>query len=264
MLHAPSRTGVALPPWLVFAVTVAIVLHLTAVVLPVLSAPSGPWASPGQGGRAMEESPRFALAAQGLSTLHTRYLRMGQNYHHVLNRPGDIPGVELEVRLRNSDGELIRTLKIPNPDANPWVRHRQELLVRSLAPDLPVDPPGQEMIAPAGKSVPTQSIWVLPEERLSDEKSGQPAPDEEDRTIQLRLRDVPQHLVPRTRSVMRPSEWTVLLARSYARHLCREYGAASAEVLRHTREPISPAILAETDPGATFDELVASFGKVSP
>jgi hypothetical protein len=99
---------------------------------------------------------------------------------------------------------------------------------------------------------------------LSDEKSEQPAPVQEDQAIQLRLQEIPQHLVPRTRSVMRPSEWTVLLARSYARHLCREYGAATAEILRHTREPISPAILFESESGATFDELVASFGKVSP
>jgi hypothetical protein len=262
MLHAPSKTGGALPPWLVFAGTVGIVLHLIAVVLPILNAPSGPWATPG--GRSVEESPRFAQAGSNLSIWHTRYLRLGQNYHQILNRPGDIPGVELEVRLRNNEGELIRTLKIPDPEANPWVRHRQELLVRSLAPDLPVDPPGQEMIAAPGRTVPTQAIWVLPEERFPDEKAGQQSSTQVDRAIQLRLREVPQHLVPRNRSVMRPSEWSMLQARSYARHLCREYGAATAEILRHTSEPISPTILFESEPGATFDELVASYGEVSP
>jgi hypothetical protein len=172
--------------------------------------------------------------------------------------------VQLEVLLRNSEGELIRTLKIPDPEANPWVRHRQELLVRSLAPDLPVDPPGQEMIAAPGKSVPTQTIWVLPEERFPGDNVAQPAPGQTNQATQLRLRELPQHLVPRDRSVMRPSKWSVVLTRSYARHLCREYGAASAEILRHTREPISPLILFEIEPGATFDELVASYGKVSP
>jgi hypothetical protein len=133
-----------------------------------------------------------------------------------------------------------------------------------MAPDQVVDAPGQEIIAAPGKNVPTQTIWVLPEERFPGDPAAQPTPDQKDPAIQLRLREVPQHLVPRDRSVMRPSKWSVVLANAFARHLCREYGAASAEILRHTREPISPQILTEIEPDATFDELVASYGKVSP
>jgi hypothetical protein len=81
----------------------------------------------------------------------------------------------------------------------------------------------------------------------------------------LRLKSVPQHLAPRDRSVFRPSEWSLLLARSYARHLCRAHGAASAEIVRHTREAIPPAVLFFDDaPPEAFEELVSTFGEVSP
>jgi hypothetical protein len=262
MQQAPSKAGDKLPPWLVCVGTVAIVLHLIAVVLPILIAQSGPW--PTTTGRSMEDPPRFAQAARGLSSWHTRYLRFGQNFHHLLDRPADLPGVELEILLRNDKDELIQTLHLPDPNANPWVRHRQELLVRSLAPDLPVDPPGQELIAAPGKNLPDQTIWTLPEERFGEGKTEQKVAGQSEKPIQLILREVPPHLVPRTRSVMRPSELSLALVHSYARYLCREYGAASADVLRHTREPIAPAILFEVEPGATIEELVASYGKVSP
>jgi hypothetical protein len=63
--------------------------------------------------------------------------------------------------------------------------------------------------------------------------------------------------------VFRPSEWSLVLARSYARHLCRTHGAASAEIIRHTRDPIYPVVLFEREPAAdAFQDLVASFGEM--
>jgi hypothetical protein len=79
----------------------------------------------------------------------------------------------------------------------------------------------------------------------------------------LRLRAVPEHLVPRDRPVFRPSSWSLLLARSYVRHLCRVNGASTAELVRHSREPILPALIFMPEPpAATFDELVSSFGEL--
>jgi hypothetical protein len=64
---------------------------------------------------------------------------------------------------------------------------------------------------------------------------------------------------------MRPTDWALVLQRSYARYLCRKYGAVSAELLRHTREPVSPAILfGNAMPPNALEDLVASFGEVTP
>jgi hypothetical protein len=146
--------------------------------------------------------------------------------------------------------------------ANPWVRHRQELLASALAPDVPVEPPAGEMLAAPGGNVPTVAIWSPPGDgaptKIQEEAAG-------DGKMQLRLRTVPQHLIPRARPVFRPTDWAVLLARSYGRYLCRTHGAPTAEVVRITREPLHPSVLFNSQQAApAFDELLASFGEVSP
>ena len=64
---------------------------------------------------------------------------------------------------------------------------------------------------------------------------------------------------------MRPTDWSVLLARSYARHLCRKHNAASAEFIRHTREPLHPGMLFMTNlPPDAFKALPANYGETTP
>src|SRR5205807_5288670 len=112
--------------------------------------------------------------------------------------------------------------------------------------DRPLPPPQSEVIAPPGEQTPTATIWEGVENR------------------RLVLKTIPEHLVPRDRPVMRPSEWTLLLARSYARYLCRTHGAASAEVIRHSREPMSPVVLfLDNVQAGAFDELISDFGDLS-
>jgi hypothetical protein len=85
-----------------------------------------------------------------------------------------------------------------------------------------------------------------------------------DLSAQLWLATFPQHLVPRNKEIMRPSEWAILLAHSYSRRLCRETGAASAEIVRISREPVTPSVLyGNVPPPEAFYELTASFGEVS-
>jgi hypothetical protein len=80
----------------------------------------------------------------------------------------------------------------------------------------------------------------------------------------LVLRPVPAHLVPRDRAVYRPSDWSMLMARSYVRHLCREHGAVKGELIRHTFDPVPPAVLFLESPNpAEFGELVSNFGEVT-
>ena len=214
-------------------------------------------------------SPAFAHAIRGLADWHGQYLRLANSDHFVFNRPAAVPAVEMEVRLKDGDGKVTRTLRFPDPQANPWVRQRQELLARALAPDQPSEPSGQEVVPAPGQKAPTADIWLTREDDIPDPSASakldfltDPDPDH---PVQLRLRTVPLHLVPRGRGVMRPSELSVVVARSYARSLCRQYGAARAEIIRHTREPISPALLFKGEPPAdAFEELLASFGEVSP
>jgi hypothetical protein len=255
----PSASGNPLPRWLIVVGSAAIVFHLTAIIIPILDMPSGPWVT-GDGARPMS-APEFAHAANGLATVHAEYLRLAHSYHFASNRPGDIPGVQFEVRLRDKDGTLMETLQFPDPNANPWVRHRQEILASALAPDLPLPPSQSEVIPPAGEKVPNVDLWAIKGEDFSGKLGAMPPPA--DGKAPLELRSVPQHRVPRNRGqVWRPSEWSLVLARSYARHLCHAHGAATAEIVRHTREPVSYSVLLGNGV-PDLDELVASFGEVS-
>jgi hypothetical protein len=261
MPRAPSTSGGPLPRWLIAAGSAAILFHLTAIVFPILDVPSGPWFT--RQGPQQADAPAFAHAASGLATAHAEYLRVAHSYHFVSNRP-DIPSVEFDVRLRNDKGEVTETLHFPDAQANPWVRHRQGLLASALAFDFPVERPGSDVIFPAGQA-PTVDIWALKGEDLSPQPGLPPPPPAMDAKVLRELRTVPQHRVPRNREVMRPSELSLILARSYARYLCRTHGAASAEIVRHVRDPIPPAPLyGQEAPPMAFDEFVASFGEITP
>ncbi len=103
------------------------------------------------------------------------------------------------------------------------------------------------MIAAPRQKAPTVDIW-------------EPGPGGA-----LNIKTVPQHLVPRDRPVFRPSELSLVLARSYARYLCRAHGAASAEIIRHTKDPYLPAsLLFEDSSPPAPEELVARFGAQKP
>jgi len=261
MPRPPSAGGGPIPRWLAAVGSAAILYHLAAIIVPILDVPSGPWVT-GDGPR-QADPPHFAHSdtAQDLARVHADYLRVAHSYHFVTNNPAVLPGVRLEVRLKDEKGAVIETLHFPDPNANPWVRHRQEVLVSSLAPDLPVEQQGGEVIPAPGEKVPTVSLWALPGENFSSPIQ-QPPPA--DRNAPLHLQAVPQHRLPRYPGRMRPSEWSLILARSYGRYLCRTHGAASAEIVRHTRESVPPAVLfGQPTPPPAFQDLVANFGEMS-
>jgi len=224
--------------------SVLIAGHLLAVLSAVLAAPSGPW--PTDGGNTMSTPPQFAYTLNRLFA--DRYLRlvgMANNYHFFSNQPA-VPGVWFEVRLKDDAGNPISTLRFPDPDANFAIRHRQGLLARGLIDDRPVDPPQGEKIAAPNRSVPTERIW-------------EPVGDG-----QLELKHVPEHLIPRDRPVLGPSEQSWLLARSYSRYLCHRHGAATAEVIRKTQGPIAPAVMfiPGRPPDDAAGKLTSSFGEL--
>jgi hypothetical protein len=193
----------------------------------------------------MAPPPAFARVLASFTT--DRYLaplKMTHNYHFVTNRPA-VPGVFFEVQLRDEKGYPLKTVTFPQPEAPFIVRHRQLLLARGLADDQPVEPRTSEVIPAPNQKVQTVAIW---------DGVGE---------WSLVIRSVPEHLVPRDRPVMQPSSWSLVLARSYVRHLCRQHGATSGELIRHTREPLSPQLASSEDPPASaFAELVSNFGEM--
>ncbi len=236
-----------LPTWQLVVGSVAIGGHLLAVLAMILAVPSGPW--PASDGSSLSTPPQFAYTLNNLiPNWYLRGLGMAQHYHHVSNNPA-LVGVSIELRLEGADGSPLGTLPLPDPRCNWWVGQRQALLARALADDVPVFPPEGEMIAAPGLALPSLPIWEL-------------SPDGG-----LELRNVPEHLIPRERPVFRPSDKSLLLARSMARYARRTFGAARVEVIRRTQEPISPAVMFLPSPpagGATGNaagELVSNFGK---
>jgi hypothetical protein len=234
-----------LPRWFVILASAVVAFHLFAVAVLAVASPSGPW--PTAFGTSMALEPQFA---QSISTITTRqYLRplkMTHNYHFVANRTA-IPGASFEVLLKDKAGKQFKTVRFPDANANFWVRHRQCLIAQALADDQPIEARPGEVIPAPNQQVKRVPIWdMTPTDPV------------------LRLRYVPEHLIPRDRPVSRPSEWSLVLARAYVRYLCRAHGAASAELIRHTRDPIMPAVLFTNDPPPNaFEDLLANYGELS-
>ena len=245
-----------LPVGVTIAGSVAVGLHLAVIGCLALGAQSGPWPTPM--GPSMAEGPQFVKPLTDVAVPnYLQPLRMTHNYHFMTNSLAQ-PGVYFEVHLKDKSGQRLRTVKFPDDKANPWVRHRQQLLAQGLAQDQPVPPPQGELIGAAGQRV-EMMVWLTPDEikRIVRSDVPQPAGDNE-----LYLRKVAQHLVPRDRPVMTASDLSLTLAKSYARYLCRTQRAASAEVIRHTREAWQPSFLFIPREGVPpNDKLVCNFGE---
>jgi hypothetical protein len=235
-----------LPRWVAGVASVAIAFHLVAVGALALGAYSGPWVT--EFGSSTARGPEFArVFAKVLRPTYFKILNMPHDYHFASDGP-EVQGVFLEARLKNERGETVRTINIPEEGENFWVRHRESLLVLSVADDVPVQAPRGEVIPGEGEQVRKVAIW--------DSLEGD--------TV-ARLRTVPEHLIPRQRPVYRPSEASLLRARSFARYLCRTYGVAKVELLRHSRNAIQPANVLRGEPiPGTFEELICSFGDLQP
>jgi hypothetical protein len=229
-----------LPSAMVIGASVFIAFHLFAVVILVLSATSGPWVSPFGPSPAL--GPEFATRIAGLTTqYYLQPLQMTHNYHFPGNRP-DVSGIYFEVRLRDAQGRDIERVRFPSPSGSAFLRQRYNQLAQQLGNDEPVEAPRAEQIAGPGKKAPTVKIWE---------------PQGPNKVV---LKEVASHLVPKNQPVSRPREWSLIVARSYMRHLCREKGAASAELTRFSRQPIMPfLLLMDEAPPGTYDTLESTY-----
>jgi hypothetical protein len=232
-----------IPRWLVIVASVAIAFHLFAVVVGALAAPSGPWPSPM--GMSVADAPQFAQEINKVTmTGYLRHIKLTHNYHFASNSPSQ-PDLYLQIRLLDADGRELRTIKLNDPSLPPSARYREGLLVRGFGMDMPVPLPQSEVVAGPDRAVPNVSYWDMAE------------------MGKLRIKTVPQHLVPREQPVSQPSEFALLLARSFARYLARTQGAARIEILRHHKDPVPPEVLFPENniPSGAFDEVVSNFGE---
>ncbi len=236
----------ALPGWLIGLASLLIGVHLCAIAVRALAAPSGPWPTPF--GSSVAFAPEFAGRTNRVAGPYLSALHLTHTYHFASNQPSS-PAIYFEARLKDDQGQVVKTLKFPDDGDNFWLRYRETLLAQGLGNDQPYQrPPGTELLPAAGQKMPTVTIW--------DATQGDPT---------LKLKEMPEHLVPRDRPVFRPTEWSLVLARSYARHLCREYHAAAVELLRHSRNPIMPeTLLLNEPPPGTFNELISTYGEYRP
>jgi hypothetical protein len=226
-------------PLLMWIGSMLIVLHFGLFALRALATPSGPW--PGPEGMSMMPPPLFAQLVDEKAA--RPYLQLVQLVHNQASSGPAAPGVFLEISLKDDRGQLLKTFRFPDPEAHAGLRYRQELLARQLVPDRPIAPLPGEFVPAPGQQVRTVPIWDM-------EGSGR-----------LRLQEIPEHLIPRNRPVFGPSPWSLLLVRSYARYLCRTQGAASVEVIRHSRDAVAAtAFLMGEPPPVAFQDLVASYG----
>jgi hypothetical protein len=253
LLMLPKLTPLpkTLPSSIVAVLSLCVVGHFFAVGAHVLAARSGPWLVPNFFTPSMAEGPTFAtMIDQTTYRYYLQPLGMTGDFSYTSDRV-DQPDVYFEARLRNEHGEVVKKLRFPSPEDSVWLRQCYSLLAEGLGGDAPV--PVQQMVQiPApGQESPRIKVW------------NPPVPMEK----KLVLLETEQHKVKSlmkdpSMQLSKPREWTLLLARSYARHLCRQEKVASVELVRYSRDPIMPVVLlmpGDRMPAGTFDTLESQF-----
>lgn len=243
----PTPRPAGPPPlsrWLAIAGSLLIAYHLGAVGLNALAAPSGPW--PTMEGADVTMPPLLVgRPHEQVALPYLRAIKMTHNYHFRSNRVG-MPEAFLEVQLQNASGDVVKTVRVPDPDAPAILRARQAALARWVIEDMPVQPNMGEKIPAPNAKVPEIPIWEpVP---MTDRK--------------LALNRVPENLVPRDRPVARPSEWSLIVVRSACRYLCRVHDASQAEVVRHSKEAIPPRVLYEAQAPPDMPALQSTYGRL--
>jgi hypothetical protein len=240
-----TNSAIPLPRPLIVVISLLVVFHLGMIVANGLATSSGPWPIPPEG-MSPFPPPQFAQGLLsifgGLGEGYLRVVRMTNSYNFSTNRPGASEAI-IEAQLKIKDTGELKTVKLPDPNANFWVRHRQSLLAAGLRDDMPVPPPQGEAVAAPGGQVRMIPIW-----------SGEGG--------MLKIVPTPEHLIPRGPQVMRPGDWARLLARSYGRYLCRSQSAISTDIVRRWRNPIPPPPLLMGQDIPPLEEFAADFGEI--
>lgn len=229
-------------------VSVLIIGHFAAIFANVLAAPSGPW--PTDDGPNMATPPRFAAVALDAAVPYLNAVKLTHNYHFTENHVSRFWTQHMvgrvAVKLRDAKGVEIATVALPDPNANPQVRFLQQLLVDGLTKDAPVEPFEGERIPAPNQAPRTVRYWEFGE------------------GPKAKLGTMAEHLIPRDRPISGPSDWSMIVARSIARQLCAQKGAASAEIIRETRLVLPPEMIDDRsgEPIKLGDTVEVSFGEM--
>lgn len=176
---------------------------------------------------------------------YLRVIKMTHNYHFRSNRVARFEAY-LEVKLFDKEGQLIKTVRLPDVRASRALRQKQDALARWLPDDMPVPPTVIERIAAPGARAAEISVW-----------RGGSNPNE------LSLTPIKENEVPNNEVVLRPSDWSLIVVRSIARHLCRVHDAEWAEPVRYSREAIPAGILFEPETPPNPEILQSAYGRIS-
>ncbi len=196
MTPQTSKPSRPLPTWIIRLGTALVTVHFLALGMLVLAAPSGTW--PTRFGESMSPGPMFAEKITSVvKPIYLDPLRLTNNYHFAGNR-SLVSAVYFEARLKDAQGSVIKTIRFPGDSGSFWRRQRYKVLAMGLGSDIPVQPPGGEVIPAPGQQMEKRIIWDISDPKM------------------WKLSEVPEHLVPKDHPVMRPSEWSLLLARAYA------------------------------------------------
>jgi hypothetical protein len=245
----PRVAGPPLPRWVVIVGSVVgsvlILAHFGCVVLNVMAAPSGPWL--GMDGPVMGMPPHgVGLANDKAALPYLRAIKQTSTYHFRSNRVG-MPEAYLKIRLLDGSGGEVKELRFPDPKAPAEIQRRQASLVRWLTQDEPVQPKMTEGVAAPGMSAPMISVWESP-----------PGMDRKLVLTKILEQDIPRD----GRRMDKPSPWSLVVVRALERHLCREYGADRAEVVRVHRNPITHHVLIERDAPVDTGDVQSEYGRL--
>lgn len=231
------------PIWLKLIVAPLIAFHLATLVGLVLSSQSGPWVFPFGEDKAHE--PFFAAKLYEATYGYLDLLRLQDDYHFPTHRANKGTAQRLEVRLKDGSGKEIRTIRLPDPNASPWTRHRQQLLVDIIADYQAISPPEGESIPPPGAKVPMVQYW----------KSAGPR--------SMQLKSIEQHLLPRDEELHAPTPYARTAVQSLAQALVKQTGAKTAEIVWHSKPYVGAVALMKDRPKSNadeFQEYSANFG----
>lgn len=228
------------PKWARLVGSIAIAGHFLAVATTVLSSQSGPWP-----GGDMAHAPMFAELLAAKLDPWLAIVKLSTNFHFNECRP--TVAARFEAILRDSQGNEIKRLQFPDPNASSALRHKQSLLAFEIAQDEPLRPPQGFWVAAPGKEAKKVPGWIVNE-------SGKEG----------KLGSIAENLIPRDRPTFGPTALAAIAAQSYARHLCRQHQVAKCEIVRYDRMLFPPLILMEAgEPNPSFfEENSRSFGAI--
>lgn len=216
-----ARAGWPMPVRVI--ASLLLLFHLVALAALGLASESGPWVFPDEDGNA--HPPFFAQKLFASTRQYRQALHLIEDYRFASNELS-LADHRIEIRCTPKESAEGETLKFPDPGALPGTRHRQSLIARVLADYKPLEPPAGEKIPPPGQRPNVATYWMRTEDGSS-----------------ASLVRVPEHLLPRDQALVAPTDYSMILARSLARHAALRTKKDKAEVVLISKPTYGPILV---------------------